>query len=535
MNESEQRLAEGFLFTDFYQLTMAQLYFREGMHEVEAQFEHFFRSYPHYGDHSAGYCINAGMGWFLDWLGRAKISTDDLDALRAQRSRSGKRLFDEDFLSWLKEHGTFESLRIHAIPEGRVVHAGVPLTVVEGPLIMAQIIETALLAQLNYQTLIATKAARIKSASGGALVLEFGARRAHDRAANAGARAALIGGADFTSNVGISTTLGFAPKGTHAHSLVQSYVALGFGELEAFRAYAKSYPDECVLLVDTIDTLNSGIPNAIKVFHELRAQGHEPVGIRLDSGDLAYLSIQAAKALDEAGFPNATITLSSNLDELVIWQILTQIRQEAPFYGQSAEAIIRRITYGVGTRLITSEGANALGGVYKLVALKQEGKWKPTIKLSNSEGKATIPGQKKVWRIYDHRQHATADVLSCADETLPVGKRLRLYHPQDPTRTRVLSAGQVTAVEPLLELAYLQGDRKNDDDILHMRQRRVRDLSALDSGVRRLVNPHIYHVSLSAGLWQLRNELIERLTETLDAEAEVSTAGTAGTVGGQNA
>ncbi len=509
MNAHEQRLAEGFLFTDLYQLTMAQLYFRAGMGETRAQFDHFFRAYPNYGDHQAGYCVNAGLAWLLDWMEAARANENDLGVLKSFTGRTGERLFGDDFLDWLKMHGTFESLTLRAIPEGRVVHPGVPLTVVEGPLIMAQILETALLAQLNYQTLIATKAARVKESARGGMVLEFGVRRAHDRGANAGTRAALIGGADFTSNTGISHVLGFPPKGTHAHSMVQAFIALGLGELEAFRAYAETYPDECLLLVDTVDTLYSGVPHAITVFEELRRKGFEPVGIRLDSGDLAYLSIQAAKMLNDAGFPDTSITLSSNLDELVIWQILTQITQEAPAYGLEPDALIKRLTYGVGTRLITSEGDTALGGVYKLVAIDKGGEWQPAIKLSDSRDKVPNPGGKRAWRVYDARNHATADLLTTPDETPEAGEPLRLYHPSDPAKTRSLSARNVTRVEPLLKTILDEGQLVYDlPDIAEMREQRVHDIDALNSGVRRLVNPHIYHVSLSDKLFKLKQNLI---------------------------
>ena len=509
MTFKQQRIAEGFLFTDLYQLTMAQLYFRTGMGETRAQFDHFFRDYPNYGDHQAGFCVNAGLAWLLDWMGEAQVKGADLEVLRSFTGRTGARLFGDDFLDWLKTNGTFESLTLRAIPEGRVVHPGVPLTVVEGPLIMAQILETALLAQLNYQTLIATKAARIKDSARGGVVIEMGVRRAHDKGANAGTRAALIGGADFTSNTGTSYVLGFPPRGTHAHSMVQAFVALGYGELEAFRAYADTYPDECLLLVDTIDTLNSGVPNAITVFEELRRKGHEPVGIRLDSGDLAYLSIQAAKQLNDAGFPDTTITLSSNLDELVIWQILTQITQEAPSYGLDPDALSKRLTYGVGTRLITSAGDTALGGVYKLVAIDKGGVWQPAIKLSDSRDKVPNPGGKRAWRVYDARDHATADLLTLPDETPQAGARLRLHHPSDPVRHRTLAAHEVSRVEPLLETVLDEGRLVYDQpDITAMRELRGRDVAALNSGVRRLVNPHIYHVSLSDELWALKQSLI---------------------------
>jgi len=216
MHSDERRIAEGFLYTDQYQLTMAQLYYRMGVHEKICQFDHFFRSYPDYGHHQAGYCITAGLEWLLNWMKQTHCRDEDLEYLRSQRNRAGGPVFSEDFLQWLKKDGSYESISLQAIPEGRVVHPNVPLTVVQGPLAIAQILETPLLNQLNYQTLIATKAARIKESGRGKVMLEFGLRRGHDRGVNAGTRAALIGGADFSSNVGISHVLGYPPKGTHA-------------------------------------------------------------------------------------------------------------------------------------------------------------------------------------------------------------------------------------------------------------------------------------------------------------------------------
>ncbi|MFU8773633.1 MAG: nicotinate phosphoribosyltransferase, partial [Anaerolineales bacterium] len=351
MKQEDRLTAEGFLFTDQYQLTMAQLYFHLGLHEKTVLFDHFFRSYPDYGGHQAGYCISAGLEWLVNWMKNAHCTEKDIEYLRQQTGRGGKRTFSDDFLTWLRRYGNFEAISMRAIPEGRVVHPNVPLTIIEGPIGLAQILETSLLNHLNFQTLIATKAARIFESGQGRLLLEFGLRRGSDCGANAATRAALIGGADFSSNVGVSHILGLSPKGTHAHSMVQLFMVLGEGELEAFRAYSEVYPDDCLLLVDTIDTLESGIPNAIKVFEELRRKGHEPVGIRLDSGDLAFLSLQAAKMLDQAGFPDTTIVLSSNLDEMVIWQILTQIREEASRNGLEPDHVVQRLAFGVGTRL----------------------------------------------------------------------------------------------------------------------------------------------------------------------------------------
>lgn len=500
---------QGILFTDMYQLTMAQLYFRMGLHEKTAQFDHFFRSYPDYGLHKAGYCVNAGLDWLLRWMELARFTDADIDFLRAQRGRRGTPLFDEAFLNWVKTSVSFSALTMCAVPEGRVIHPNVPITVVQGPLAVAQLLETALLNTLNYQILIATRASRIYEAGRGGVLMEFGLRRAQGPAANAGARAALIGGAHFTSNVAISRALGMAPKGTHAHSMVQAYIALGGTELDAFRAYAENYPDDCLLLVDTIDTLSSGIPNAITVFEELRAKGHAPVGIRLDSGDLAYLSIQAARMLNTAGFEEVSIVLSNQLDELTIWQIVTQIEAEAPGYGLDPDALVKRLVYGVGTRLITSDGASALDGVYKLVAVHDGGEWQPAIKISDSMDKIPNPGQKHVWRFYDSRGMAIADVLSRDGENLQQGSELTLRHPFDHTAKRSIRIDDLSGVEPLLVDVVRDGAAVYESPpIEEMRAVRLKDIARLDPGVKRLISPHIYHVSLTQRLWEYRKDLI---------------------------
>jgi nicotinate phosphoribosyltransferase len=514
MKASDRRTAEGILFTDEYQLTMAQLYYRMGLHEKHAQFDHFFRSYPSYGAHKAGYSISAGLEWLLDWIDAVHFRDEDIAYLRGQVGQTGARIFDDDFLDWLRDNGSFEAITMRAVPEGRVVHPNVPLTVVQGPLAMAQILETSLLNHLNYPTLIATKASRLHESGRGKLLLEFGLRRAQERGANAGARAALIGGADFTSNVGISHVLGYPPKGTHAHSMVQVFMALGEGELGAFRAYADVYPDDCLLLVDTVDTLESGIPNAIQVFEELERKGHQPVGIRLDSGDLAYLSIQAAKMLNDAGFPDVSIVLSNQLDELVILQIVTQIQEEAPRYGVEPDHLIDRLVYGVGTRLITSDGDAALDGVYKLVAVMDEGEWIPAIKVSETPEKVPNPGHKHVWRVYDERGKATADLLSLDDEDPGEMEEVLLHHPTEHTRYRLLEAEEISEVESLLVDVLDEGDLVYDlPSIEEMRDRRKADLARLDPGVRRIMNPHIYHVSLTKRLWEQKQELIRAARE----------------------
>lgn len=522
MTRSRRRIAEGVLFTDMYQLTMAQLYFQHGMHEMDAQFDHFYRSNPDYGSHQAGYCINAGLESMLTWMLDAHFGHEEIDYLRSQRNRLGAPIFHDDFLAWLRTHGDFRSLSLRAIPEGRVVHPNTPLTVVQGPLAMAQILETGLLNYMNHQTLIATKASRMVESSRGGPILEFGLRRAQGLGAIEGARAAMIGGASFSSNVGASYLWGTPPKGTHAHSMVQLFMAMGEGELGAFRAYADLYPDDCLLLVDTVNTLESGVPNAIKVFEELRRKGHEPVGIRLDSGDQAFLAIRAAQMLNEAGFPEVSIVLSSDLDELVIWQIITQILQEAPRYGLDADKVIKRLVYGVGTRLITSWGDPALGGVYKLVAIHPKTRptngegddWTSAIKISETPIKTPNPGVKKVWRLYGRRGTAVADLLAKEDERPDLADSLILRHPMDHTKYRRLGRNAITRIEAIQVDVLRKGELVYDLPPLDaIRQRRVADIELLDPGVRRLVNPHIYHVSLTQRLWDLKQEAIEQARE----------------------
>jgi nicotinate phosphoribosyltransferase len=511
MRNKKIQSASGVLLTDQYQLTMAQLYYRMGLHETPAQFDHFFRSTPDYGIHEAGFCINAGLESLVEWLEEAVFSEDEINYLRSQKGSTGEQLFKDDFLSWLKNNFDAKAISLYGMPEGRVIHPNVPIHVVEGPLAIGQIIETGLLNTVNYQILIATKAARMKQSTRGELLIEFGLRRAQGLGAIQGTRAALIGGADYSSNVGASRIAGFPPKGTHAHSMVQVFMGLGEGELAAFEAYADVYPDDCLLLVDTIDTLESGVPNAIKVFEKLKKNGHKPVGIRLDSGDLAHLSIKSAKMLNDAGFPDVTIVLSNNLDELVIWQIITQIQEEADKYGVDPDHLIKRLAYGVGTKLITSAGDAALDGVYKLVAIYQDKEWIPTLKISENVDKTLNPGNKRVWRVYDSRGKATADLIALHDENIQNQDPLELRHPTMATKRRILSKSDIDHIEelliPIIQDGKIVADRP---DIPQMRDIRDKDIHALDPGVRRIMNPHTYHVSLSQKLWDLKQSLIKK-------------------------
>jgi nicotinate phosphoribosyltransferase len=309
--------------------------------------------------------------------------------------------------------------------------------------------------------------------------------------------------------------LGFTPKGTHAHSMVQFFKAIGQDELAAFQAFAEVYPDDCLLLIDTVNTLESGVPNAIKVFEELRRKGHEPVGVRIDSGDLAYLSIQVARMLNVAGFPNTSIVLSNELDELVIWQIQTQIQEEASRYGIEPQDVLHRLVYGVGTNLVTSEGSPALGGVYKLVAVKQNNDWVPAIKISEMPLKTPNPGKKQGWRIYDQRGLATADLLSLDDEDPTQEDRILARHPSDLAKSRTIKKSDIGEIEPLLVDVLKEGKLVYAmPPIEEMRERRRLDIARLDVGVRRLLNPHVYHVSLTGKLWDLKQELIQSFVKS---------------------
>jgi nicotinate phosphoribosyltransferase len=365
-----------------------------------------------------------------------------------------------------------------------------------------------LLNQLNYQILVATKASRIRMAGQNQMLMEFGTRRAHDRGVNAGVRAALIGGADFSSNVGISGVLGLEPKGTHSHAMVQFYMGMGMSELDAFRSYADLYPDNCILLVDTIDTVNSGIPNAIKVFENLRKKGHKPLGIRLDSGDLAYLSIIAAKELNKAGFEDVKIVLSNELDELNIWQIITQIEEEAGHHQIDPDKLINRLVYGVGTRLITSSGDSSLSGVYKLTSIFHEGEWLPTTKFSENLSKSIIPGNKKLHRIYKDSGKSNADIISLNDEPIDDTDSICLYHPFDQDKSRKLLRSEINNMESLLVPVIKNGKLIYEfPGIEKIREVRNHDLDKLDIGVKRIIYPHTYHVSLSPGLNRLKQEV----------------------------
>lgn len=505
MKPSKRQMAEGILFTDEYRLKMAHLCDRLGLHEKQAQFNHFFRYYPDYNDHQAGFFINEGLEWLLDWMQAAHFRRKDIEYLRSQ---TGKYIFVKVFLAWLQQHGMFKGITMRATPEGRVEHPNVPITVVQRPLVIAQILEIPLLNYLNYPIHIATNATHVRQVGRGQPLLGFSLRRAPERGANAGIQAAFNGGTDFTSNVDISQVLGYLPKGSHAHSMVKVFMALGEDELSPIQAYADVSPDDYLLLVDTINILESGISNAIMVFETLRRKGHKPAGIRLASDDLAYLTFRAAKMLNEAGFGDAPIILSNQLDAMTNWQILTPIEKDALRYGLDADQVISCLQNGVGTRLITSGGNAALAGVYKLEAKRDKGDWIPAVKVSNSPARIPNPGHKRTGRMYNQRSKATADLLKLDDEKPLEIQQIVLHHPTENTTYRTLRREKVSQAKTLLVGVLPEGGLVTDPPIAEIRKRRHADIERLDSGVNRLMNPHIYDVSLKMRLWHFKQKLI---------------------------
>jgi nicotinate phosphoribosyltransferase len=473
------------LLTDLYQLTMVGGYVREGKKEQWANFDYFFRRIPDDG----GYCVLAGLADLIDYIQKLRFSTEDLSYL------AELKIFGSDVLTY------FENFKftgdLWAVPEGTVVFPHEPLIRVTAPLPEAQLIESTLLNIMNFQTLIATKAARVCWAANGNPVVDFGLRRAHgpDGALMA-SRAAYIGGVDGTSNVLAGRYYGIPVRGTHAHSWVESFSH----ELDAFRAYAKVYPDACLLLADTYDTLRSGVPHAIEVAKELREKGHELWGIRLDSGDLAYLSKEARRMLDEAGFPDAAIVASSDLDE---WIVETLKRQGA-----------RVDIWGVGTRLVTSFSCPALGGVYKLTALDNgRGRMEPKIKRSDNPEKVTNPGLKKLVRMYDQRGRMRGDVLFLDEEAVRKERSYRAHHPMF---THVFkNYPKRFDKRELLVPVFQKGEMVYKRPSLHtIRKHTLKSLKGLDPAYKRFRNPHTYHVSLSTTLFKTKQRLLRQTART---------------------
>ncbi|MFM2417348.1 MAG: hypothetical protein RL385_2071 [Pseudomonadota bacterium] len=471
------------LLTDLYQLTMAHGYFRCGRVADEAVFHLFFRKLPFHG----GYAIAAGLEPVLDFIEGFKFADDDLAFLRSLTGHDGAALFGADFLDYLR--GLRLSVDIDAVPEGSLVFAHEPLLRVRGSLIEAQLLETSLLNIINFQTLVATKSARVCGAARGEPVLELGLRRAQGiDGALAASRAAFIGGCTATSNVLAGKRFGIPVRGTHAHSWVMSFDT----EREAFEAYADAMPNNCVLLVDTYDTLG-GVQNAIAVGERLRKQGKRLLGIRLDSGDLAWLSVEARKLLDQAGFHDTTIVASNDLDE----QLIESLKHQ--------DAAIS--VWGVGTKLVTAYDQPALGGVYKLSMIARNGgPLAPRIKLSEQVAKISSPGIQQVRR-YTQNGQLVADCIY--DEAEGIETPETLVDPLNPARERGLDADLQT--EDLLVPAVRKGQRVLPAVPMAALQARTKaSLAALHPSVKRLFNPHEYPVGLSRGLYTQRMALVEQ-------------------------
>lgn len=473
------------LLTDLYELTMMQGYFKSHSTETVV-FDAFYRRNPSGG----GYAITAGLEQVIDYIKNLKFSGDDISYLR------NLGIFEEDFLDYLSRFHF--SGDIYAIPEGTVVFPREPLIKVVAPIMEAQLVETAILTILNHQSLIATKASRVVYAAKGDGIMEFGLRRAQGPDAGVyGARAAMIGGCIGTSNVLAGQLFDVPVKGTHAHSWIMSFP----DEYTAFRTYADLYPDACCLLVDTYDTLESGVPNAIRVFQEMRDAGLplKNYGIRLDSGDLAYMSKEARKLLDAAGFSDAYISASSDLDEYLIDSLKSQ--------GAKITS------WGVGTNLITSKDCPAFGGVYKLAAIREEstGDFLPKIKLSENTEKITNPGNKTVYRIYGKNTgKIRADLICLAEETFDPARDMIIFDPMETWKKTKIHADTYTLRE-LLVPVFLKGDCVyTSPSVMEIREYCQKELDTLWDETRRFVNPHEVYVDLSDKLYQIKSQLLEQ-------------------------
>ncbi len=468
------------LLCDFYEFAMANGYFEAGIGDKIVYFDMFYRTVPD----NASYSIAAGLEQVIDYIENLHFSDEDIDFLRT------KEIFHEDFLEYLRNF-KFEC-DVWAIREGTVVFPQEPLVIVKGPIMQAQMLETMILLTINHQSMVATKANRIVTAAKGRPVVEFGSRRAQGyTGANLGARASYIGGCAGTANTLAEKLYGVPAVGTMAHSWVQLFST----EYEAFKTYAKVYPENCLLLVDTYDTLKEGIPNAIRVWNEeLVPRGIRPKGIRIDSGDIAYLSKQARVMLDEAGFSDAVIMASNSLDEWTIESILSQ--------GAKLDS------FGVGERLITSKSSPVFGGVYKLVAYEEDDKIVPTIKISENVAKITTPGFKSLYRIYDKdTMKAEADVVTLHQEKLEELDELEIFHPiytwKRKKFTNFVAKNLMVKVFDKGKLVY---DIPTLDEI---REHAQDELKSLWDEVKRLENPHEYIVDLSQDLWDIKDDLLK--------------------------
>lgn len=467
------------MLMDFYELSMANAYYTNGMKDKIAYFDMFFRKVPDNG----GFAIMAGLRQLIDYLRNLRFTQKDLELF----VRKG---FNEDFIEYLRNFRF--SCDVWAIPEGTPIFPGEPIITVRGPVIEAQLIETMILLTINHQSLIATKANRLKRAAGDRIIMEFGSRRAQGYdAAIYGARAAYIGGCDATACTIDERDFGIPAVGTMAHSWIQL-----FGdELEAFCAYARQYPDNCTLLVDTYNVLKTGIPNAIEAFkREVLPRGFRPKGIRIDSGDITYLSIKARKMLDDAGFPDCKIVASNSLDEIIIRDMLMQGAQIDSF--------------GVGERLITAASAPVFGGVYKIVAVEEDGVAVPRIKLSENVQKITTPCAKKLYRLFDKESgKALADVITLPEEKLEGLDEYELFDPNYTWKRKTVNNFEA---KPLLVQIFDKGECcYQSPDIKEIKAFCNSQLNTLWDEVKRFENPHTYYVDLSEKLWSEKKRLLD--------------------------
>ena len=473
------------LLTDLYELTMMQGYFEKQSANETVIFDVFFRENPV----KNGYSIMAGLEQVIEYIKNLNFSYEDVDYLR------GLGIFSEDFLHYLS--GFHFSGNIYAIPEGSVIFPKEPILKVIAPIMEAQLVETAILNIINHQSLIATKTARVVHAAQGDGVMEFGLRRAQGPDAGLyGARAAMIGGCVGTSNVLAGKMFDVPIMGTHAHSWIMSFP----DEYTAFKAYAELYPDACTLLVDTYDTLKSGVPNAIRVFREMKDAGIHPksYGIRLDSGDLAYLSKKARVMLDAAGFEDAVIAASNDLDEMLINDLKIQ-----------GAAIT---SWGVGTHLITSKDCPSFGGVYKLAAIEKDGKFLPKIKISENTEKITNPGNKTIYRVYDKETgKLRADLICFADETYDTSEELLLFDPNETWKKTRLPGGSYTMRE-MLQPIFIHGECVyTSPSVMEIAAYCKQEKETLWDETKRLINPHEVYVDLSDRLYAMKTKLLNEM------------------------
>ena len=476
------------MLVDFYELTMGNGYLESNVGDKIAYFDMFFRRVPDNG----GYCIMSGVQQLMEYFSNLKFTKDDIDYLRS------KHEFSEDFLNYLKNFKF--SCDVWAIPEGNPVFPSEPLITVRGPAIQAQFVETMVLLTINHQTLIATKSNRICRAADGRPVMEFGSRRAQGYdGAIYGARSAIIGGCSATACTIAEEMFGIPAVGTMAHSWIQLFES----EYEAFKAWAKVYPNNCILLIDTYNVLKSGIPNAIKVFDEiLKPLGIRPKGIRIDSGDIAYLTKKCRKLLDAAGYNDAKITISNSLDEFIIRDVLTQ--------GAKVDG------FGVGERLITAKSEPVFGGVYKLSAVENDfGEILPRIKISENEEKITNPGFKKIYRIFDKRHNkAIADLITLNDEIIDEKKTLEIF---DPVFTWKKKKINNYYVKELMIKIFDKGNAVYEcPDVMQIKKIVKEETGKLWPEVLRFENPHSYIVDLSQKLWDVKQNLIKKYSEQYD-------------------